>query len=96
MASMGQPGAPMSSVGDPMVQVSSTTMVQSPVLNVDDTMTTGIAGDPSEDAHTATSYDPTTNTLTTTTVDPATGSIATTSTTVPATVDVDIGAEHFA
>jgi hypothetical protein len=85
MASMGQSG-PLSSTSDePMVKGSSTSMMQSAVVDPDGTVTTGIAGDPSGDARTATSFDPTTNTITTTTVDPATGSITTTSTTVPFT-----------
>lgn len=87
MASMGQPvtqpGGLASATGEPLVQGSSTSMMQSAVVGPDGTVTTGIAGDPSEDARTATSFDPTTNTITTTTVDRATGSITTTSTTVP-------------
>jgi hypothetical protein len=83
MASMGQPGALASATGEPVVQGSSTSMLQSAVVDPDGTVTTGVAGDPSGDARTATSFDPTTNTITTTTVDPATGSITTTSTTVP-------------
>lgn len=82
MTSMGGPGA-LASSGDPGVQGSSTTKMQSAFVTPDSTVSTGIAGYPSGDARTATSYDATTNTITTATVDPASGSITTTSTTVP-------------
>jgi hypothetical protein len=85
MASMGQPGGMANTTSEPTVQETSTSMLQSAIVNPDGSVTTGIAGDPSGDARTATSFDPTTNTITTTTVDPATGSITTTSTTVPFT-----------
>jgi hypothetical protein len=59
-------------------------LMQGSVLNPDGTSTTNIAtNQPSEDAHTSTSYDPATNMITTTTVDPASGSMMTTSTTAP-------------